>query len=162
MLQSAGLGRMEKMPGMFNRIVARLARRLMARREADVVIRAPYLYRWHVTPKNRFVNVYLHRYHASDPGPELHDHPWHSLSYMIDGELREETPRGIVARRAGDFVFRRAAQMHRVHLVGAHATTLFITGPKFRDWGFMTDRGWVHWSEYLGPLQPDRSSRCSK
>lgn len=85
---------MEKMPGMFNRIVARLARRLMARREADVVIR-------------------------------------------------------------------RAAQMHRVRLMGAHATTLFITGPKFRDWGFMTDRGWVHWSEYLGPLQPDRSSRCS-
>lgn len=162
MLQGARLGRMEKMPGMFNRIVARLARRLMARREADVVIRAPYLYRWHVTPKNRFVNVYLHRYHASDPGPELHDHPWHSLSYMIDGELREETPRGMVARRAGDFVFRRAAQMHRVHLMGAHATTLFITGPKFRDWGFMTDRGWVHWSEYLGPLQPDRSSRCSK
>ncbi|HQY71420.1 MAG TPA: hypothetical protein PLW13_13380 [Pseudomonadales bacterium] len=82
------------MPGMFNRIVARLARRLMARREADVVIR-------------------------------------------------------------------RAAQMHRVRLMGAHATTLFITGPKFRNWGFMTDRGWVHWSEYLGPLQPDRSSRCS-
>ena len=39
---------------------------------------------------------------------------------------------------------------------------LFITGPKFRDWGFMTARGWVRWSEYLGPLQPDRSSRCSK
>ena len=138
------------MPGMFNRIVARLARRLMARREADVAIRAPYLYRWHVMPKNRFLNVYLHCYHASDPGPELHDHPWHSLSYLIDGELCEETPDGTVARHAGQFVFRRAARMHRVHLVSEHATTLFVTGPKFRAWGFMTARGWVPWQEYPG------------
>ena len=153
MRRCAASGPMENSPAMSNRVVARFAHRLMAARAADVVIRAPYLYRWHLAPKNRLLNVYLHRYHASDPGPELHDHPWHSLSYMIEGELREETPEGLVVRRAGDFVFRRAAQMHRVHLVGTQATTLFITGPRFREWGFMTARGWVHWSDYLGELQ---------
>ena len=147
---------MVKMNAILNRLLARYARRLMARREADVAIRAPYLHRWHVTPKNRFLNVYLHRYHASDPGPELHDHPWHSLSYLIDGELREETPAGTVRHQAGAFVLRRAARMHRIHLAGEQATTLFITGPKFRDWGFMTAGGWVHWREYLGqfPSRP--------
>ena len=37
-----------------------------------------------------------------------------------------------------------------IHLVSEHATTLFVTGPKFRAWGFMTARGWVPWQEYLG------------
>ena len=53
-------------------------------REPDFVIKtpegAPYLLRWHVVPRNRWLNVYHHLFLASDPGRAPHDHPWVSRS----------------------------------------------------------------------------------
>ncbi|CAN0516096.1 unnamed protein product, partial [Scytosiphon promiscuus] len=28
--------------------------------------------------------------------------------------------------------------------------SLFITGPKYREWGFRTAGGWMHWKEFTG------------
>lgn len=31
---------------------------------------------------------------------------------------------------------------------GARAVSLFIAGPKVREWGFHCPNGWVHWREF--------------
>ena len=50
-------------------------------------------------------------------------------------------------------VVRRAAEhLHRVQGIkpGRPAWTLVFTSPRRREWGFVTEHGWVHWREYLG------------
>ena len=47
--------------------------------------RRPYLTRWHVLPRNKWFNIYLHRFIHGDDDRALHDHPWHSASLILDG-----------------------------------------------------------------------------
>jgi hypothetical protein len=134
-------------------------RNLAARRLPDVVIGTdddPYLRRWHVIPRNPIFNVYLHEFVRSDDDRALHDHPWWSVSHTLFGYYREWTfalpklgQRGGFRRkdrRAGGWVFRSSRLAHRIELPHGRACwTLFITGPKLRDWGFHCPRGWVPW-----------------
>lgn len=53
--------------------------------------RRPYLTRWHVLPRNKWLNVYLHRFVHGDDDRALHDHPWHSASLILDGRYIEHT-----------------------------------------------------------------------
>lgn len=131
---------------MFNRIVRAWTDRIM-QRQPDVIIGDRYLYRWHVVPRNRFFNVYLHRFIGSD-GPVLHDHPWRSLSYMVRGVLIEHDAKGQQQIPAGRWRYRSAKYAHRLQLPGLSrdVVTLFITGPVCRVWGFNTPGGWrPHW-----------------
>lgn len=43
-----------------------------------------------------------------------------------------------------------AARRHqpRDHRLRTGHRTLFMTGPKIRDWGFITPDGWVHHQQY--------------
>src|SRR5690606_19189993 len=62
-------------------------------------------------------------------------------------------------RSAGDVVCRRARAAHRVELISAMdgsgsapVITLFITGPRLREWGFWCPGGrWVHWRDFTAP-----------
>jgi hypothetical protein len=38
---------------------------------------------------------------------------------------------------------------HRLDLLSADSVTVFLTGPKIRDWGFYTEKGWVDSQRYL-------------
>lgn len=115
----------------------------------------PYLLRWFLLPKNRFLNVYLHRFMRSDDDRALHDHPWVNCSFLLEGEYTEHRilAGGIhtkVIRRAGSFCLRPSGRIaHRVELHAGSCWTLFITGPKYREWGFhCADTGWVHWRKF--------------
>jgi hypothetical protein len=44
---------------------------------------------------------------------------------------------------------RKAEDLHRLRL-DKPVWTLVISGPWKRHWGFETERGWVHWREYVG------------
>lgn len=99
----------------------------------------PYLLRWSVVPKNGFLNVSIHKFLRSDY-QILHDHPWHNLSVIVDGEYTEHTVNGATVYKAGQFRFRAAEIAHRIELHSGCCTTLFITGPKIRDWGYVGDR----------------------
>lgn len=142
-----------------------LARR--ARRPPDVVIgapRDPYMLRWHILPRNPICNVYLHRFLKSDDERALHDHPWWNVSYLLDGEYTEHTiPAGGVHVRkiykAGDLKFRGASAAHRIELHAGPCWTLFITGPRFRRWGFHCPNGWRHWKEFVQPERPGEIGR---
>lgn len=118
-------------------------------RAPDVVIGDDYLRRWWVIPRNESVNVYLHDIRKSDDDRAPHDHPWANTSYLLFGSYIEHTPEGSFVRRAGDVVTRPAEALHRLEVIpGERAVSLFITGPKLRDWGFQCEHGWVHWEDF--------------
>lgn len=114
----------------------------------------PYLFRWHMIPRNGLCNVYLHYFMRSDDDRALHDHPYANLSLLLWGSYTEHTIEagGInvrVHRRSGTWKLRRATDAHRIELTHGHCWTLFITGPRLRDWGFHCSRaGWVSHERY--------------
>lgn len=141
---------------MLARLIRVLAPRLIAiseTRKPDINIGGeanPYLRRWWLIPRNRIFNVYLHNFMRSDDDRALHDHPWWNVSVLLHGRYVEHTiaAGGINARterQAGAVKFRGAASAHRIELVDGPCWTLFITGPRIREWGFHCPQGWRHW-----------------
>lgn len=145
------------------RVIERLANWLIARsqfRRPNAIIGldnpdGAYLRRWWLIPRNPVFNVYLHQFLRSDDDRALHDHPWVNCSVLLRGCYVEHTiaPGGInvrTFRMAGDIVFRRSGRMaHRVELIDGHCWTLFITGPRYREWGFhCPDAGWIPWKRF--------------
>ena len=142
-----------------SRIYAFLLDRVIFEREPDFIIGGadnPYLKRWWLIPRNRFFNVYLHVFFRSDDDRALHDHPWSNLSFILAGGYTEHTidAGGIhnqTRREQGDLKLRISGKhAHRIELDRYGCITLFITGPRYREWGFhCTDRGWVHWKDFV-------------
>lgn len=118
----------------------------------------PYLRRWWVIPRNPVFNIYLHHFLRSDDDRALHDHPFaFNASMLLDGNYVEHTiSAGGIHHRAyrleGDFKFRWGAAPHRIELVDGPCWTLFITGPRVREWGFYcVEKGWINWREFTSP-----------
>ena len=131
----------------------------------------PYLLRWFLIPRNPVFNVYVHKFLRSDDDRAHHDHPWlFNASWLLEGEYVEHTITGggvlvQTHRQAGDVKFRLGKAPHRLELIGIEGDppdvpfvvavpcwTLFITGPRVRQWGFYcADRGWVHWKKFTAP-----------
>lgn len=125
----------------------------------------PYMLRWFILPRNRWLNVYLHKFMRDDDDRALHDHPWWFVSLMLWGSYVETRPArsweplAYYRRREGWFrdfrrgwlsiVYRRATDQHRVSLDNGHCWTLVITGPKVRTWGFWCPKGFVPWDEFV-------------
>jgi hypothetical protein len=110
----------------------------------------PYLKRWFVIPHNRLFNVYLHRFCRSDDDRALHDHPWWNISILLRGSYIEHMPHGSRLRRRGSLIFRRGSNQHRIELIDNQTVwTLFLTGPKYREWGFACPQGWRHWRDFV-------------
>lgn len=133
-------------------------------RQPDVVIggqERPYLRRWFLIPRNPVFNIYVHQFQRSDDDRALHDHPWlFNCSVLLEGDYLEHTPRGVFLREAGEWKFRWGGAPHRVELIEIPEVpkmfphmilpcwTLFITGPRVREWGFHCPQGWVHWEKF--------------
>ncbi len=116
----------------------------------------PYCVRWWIIPRNRFFNIYLHRFLRDDDDRALHDHPWDNCSIPLRTGYNEVMARGITRRRRRfGMYFRRAETAHRVVLlrgaggVPIESWSLFVTGPVRREWGFHCPRGWRHWLEFV-------------
>lgn len=128
---------------------------IAASRKPDFVIQRsgrPYLSRWHIIPRNPDFNVYLHHIEQDDLDRALHDHPWDNTTIVLSGSYREVTPLGLQFRTAGDIVHRQAEDAHRLVVGDGDAWTLFITGPKRREWGFHCPKGWVQWQDFVDPI----------
>lgn len=110
----------------------------------------PYLIRWAIVDgKGAGNNVYLHKFLRDDEDRALHDHPWDSVSILLSGTLREideANPRGKIVN-AGQVRHRAADYAHRLVVV-EQGFSLFITGPKVREWGFLCAEGWRHWTRF--------------
>jgi len=128
-------------------------------RPHDFMIGGEYLRRWWIIPRNDYCNIYLHEFTGGDDDRALHDHPWPSTSFILDGSYIEHTPEGTFLRQAGDVISREADALHRIELPPEYGKphpviSLFITGPKVREWGFACEHGWVHWSHFTDPNNP--------
>jgi len=139
-------------------------------RAPDLVIAPdgePYLYRWHVVPRNGYGNIYFHLQVADDPERPLHDHPWDNTSIILAGGYQEvlvRSPAGwagmsTLDRKPGDTVHRPAEWAHRLFLPAgtAYSMSLFVTGPHRRDWGFWFPDGWRSQKEVVENLPDGRS-----
>ncbi len=115
-----------------------------------------YLHRTFIIPRNRLRNIFLHKFVGSD-NSTMHDHPWWSISIILWGRYIEHTPEGRFIRKAGDITHREATDRHWIE-IDKPVYTLFITGPKFRKWGFWCPNGWIHWKEYKKRTNGDRLS----
>jgi hypothetical protein len=144
-----------------------IAERIIARaqlRAPDQVIggaERPYMRRWWLIPRNKLLNAYLHQFLRSDDDRALHDHPWASASVLLRGCYVEHTiAAGGIHRRqlltAGDVRVRPSGRMaHRVELVDGPCWSLFLTGPRYREWGFhCADAGWIHWKRFTADDDP--------
>lgn len=157
-----------------NRLIARVTCRL-----PDFVVGGhdnPYLLRWWLIPRNPVFNIYVHKFLRDDDDRALHDHPWFWCSIVLRGKYVEHTIRagGVhrsVIRAAGSVRMASPWRAHRVALLAAWwmsddfddacaawfdhpdmrapCWTLFITGPRLRNWGFhCPERGWVPWQKF--------------
>lgn len=115
----------------------------------------PYLLRWWLIPRNPILNVYLHCFKRSDDDRALHDHPWASCSVLLRGQYVEHTiAAGGIQRRqllqAGQIRIRWSGRFaHRIELVDGDCWTVFITGPRYRAWGFhCPEQGWIPWQRF--------------
>lgn len=116
----------------------------------------PYLRRHWLLPRNKLFNVYVHEFLRSDDDRALHDHPWmFNCSILLEGMYWEHMPKGIRLREAGDWKFRWGRAPHRVQLLEPLGRwtpipcwTVFITGPRVREWGFYCPKGWIHWKQF--------------
>lgn len=152
---------------------------VMVRRAPDMVIggqERPYMFRWWFLPRNRWFNVYLHDFRRDDDDRALHDHPWPSLSILLNGSL-VETYAAVPERaaekawqitrilRQGAIVWRGPHFAHRLTLPRDEAgkerpaITLFVVGPRVRVWGFWCPKsspagGWRPWTKFVAPDDP--------
>ena len=126
---------------------------------------SPYMLRWILWRKEWLGGVYLHIFLEDDDDRALHDHPFPSLSFVLDGTMREvyaekgyppqdSRQHSVRMIRKGDIVPRRASFSHRIELLSDTAVTLFVIGPHIREWGFWCPKiGWRHWKEYASPSE---------
>lgn len=141
--------------------------RVAASRSPDFVIggaEAPYLRRWWLVPRNEEANIYLHHFCRSDDDRALHDHPWESRSLLLSGRYIEHVPDGPPRLfSAGQEIWRSAEAAHRIELLRdpygfeMPVWTVFATGPKVREWGFLCPKGWRHWRDFCGLTEDGRN-----
>lgn len=145
----------------------------------------PQLIRWWLVPRNRFLNVYLHKVIWDDVDRALHDHPWWSFSVLLKGRLGEvdidpdfedpydgtslETPLSQYPERTrffrpGQLRLRKPYYLHRLVLPNKAepAWTLFITGPRIRQWGFLCDKGWTLWTKFVERGKDGKMRGCGE
>jgi len=128
----------------------------------DRVENEPYLERYYLflRERERFpFNIFLHKFLKSDPD-DVHDHPWPYATLILRGGYWEWIPlfdsdgkkiaEKQMWRGPGHFRVCSASSFHRIELKpGVTAWTLFMPGPKQRDWGFLKNNKWVQWEAYL-------------
>ncbi len=168
------------LPTILRRRLLRSALAVMARRPPDKNIGGPvrpYMRRWWLFPRNRWFNIYLHDFRRPDDDRALHDHPWPSLSVLLQGDLIETyapipalaaepahqrtrllTP-GAIVWRGPRFAHRLSLTWHPRTLEPVPAITLFIVGPRVREWGFWCPKnspagGWRLWRKFVAPDDP--------
>ncbi len=127
----------------------------MSKHPATRVIRNlsgdPYLNRWELLGNHRMFDIYLHEFLRSDDNRALHDHPGVSIAIVLQGKYVEWfRAEKYKLRTEGEVVLRRAATPHRIQIIESapRAITVFLRGPKLRDWGFHCADGWRHHSDF--------------
>ncbi len=91
----------------------------------------PYMLRWWLIPRNKYFNIYLHKFLRDDEDRATHGHPWKSLSIVLKGDYIEHRPIKFLNSFSGkievlgyeqevfkrrSIIFRGADYYHRIEL----------------------------------------------
>lgn len=94
-------------------------------------------------------SLYLHHFLRSDHDRHFHDHPWNFLTFILSRGYWENVPAGRFWRRRFSLLWRPATWQHWVEVEpGRTVWTLFFCTAKSREWGFITEKGWIDWVTY--------------
>jgi hypothetical protein len=108
---------------------------------------AEYMRRYYLS-YGRSRHARFHHIVASDPQPDLHDHPWDFVSKLLTGTYIEHTPDGTVTYTAPCTIVRKAEHLHQLELPDGPVWSYVVTGRLRRTWGFATEGGWQPWNTY--------------
>ena len=151
-----------------------IERLLMLVLRFKTIVRAgfAYLRRFYLTPRLWSRRVFLHHIMLPDPDPHPHDHPWPFTTIPLRGWYQEVVYertldghltgiRRLARTRWLRPAKREATHAHRIVCTSpGGAWTLVIAGRAMREWGFLTEAGWVPWYTYLGvPNEPAPEDR---
>jgi hypothetical protein len=162
---------------LLDRLIHRAIHRVADSRKYDLTVGPesdPVYYRWHVIPKNRWFNVYLHHFVSDDDSRALHDHRMANVSVLLVGAYDEvlfnhrPTPGWALPfthtrhRKNHSVVLRFPTTQHRIVMLRdpngrvLDCWSLFVGFPHWRNWGFACtdDVGGYRWrphEEYVKP-----------
>lgn len=102
--------------------------------------------------KTRWFNLYLHQLDAPAWHPVgCHDHPWWFITVLLKGGYLEKQSKTffrdaginmnvvtLKRRYPGMILYRGAKHAHDVITPYGRSWSLVLTGPKSRDWGFLS------------------------
>lgn len=112
-----------------------------------------YLRRLIIAQVPKIGSIMLHWIKRPDRARDLHDHPVSFLSILLRGTYYELIPDPTGGEKVNFITwwnFKRATDAHRITNVFGpkQVLTLVFAGPKRREWGFHTKRGWIPWRQY--------------
>lgn len=120
--------------------------------------------------ETKWLSARVHYIATADIDPHLHDHPWSFISVLLRGGYTERRPKTIApcfttdvsdvdgieatdsTHRAVEYnhwAWRHATDRHRIAFVYPDTWSLFIYGPVRQWWGFYTQKGKIHFLDYL-------------
>lgn len=111
------------------------------------MVDSEYITRLHVI-KTPWWAICIHWINKPDPEPFHHDHPVTFLSIILWGAYSEIRNGILHHRRLFNFIRATPTDQHTIIGVWPHTITLCFMGPKVREWGFHTPKGWVYWKDY--------------
>lgn len=98
-------------------------------------------------------NIFIHKIMKSDTD-DLHDHPWWYFTFILKNFYVEEFIDSVKTRSRWSFRISNPRKLHRIVVDESRPpVTLFIRGPKIRDWGFVKDGKWIFFKKYLQERQ---------
>jgi hypothetical protein len=110
-------------------------------------IGSDHIERLHIV-KTPWFAVCLHWMNGPDSSPFEHDHPVSFLSIVLRGGYTETRNGELRERRWFNAIPAKQSDHHRIIAAKPNTVTLALMGPKVREWGFHTSKGWIGWREY--------------
>lgn len=124
-----------------------------------------YMGRWWVVPRSKWTFGYglrIHHIATPDFDRHLHDHPFSFVSLVLKGWYIEARPVErdpcfvgdrelcyLTQRKKGSIAYRPCWARHRICAMSQGGVwTLVLTSPRKMWWGFFTETGKVHWTQY--------------
>lgn len=100
--------------------------------------------------------IYIHQICRSDEDIYPHDHPWHFLSFILEGSYIESSryyPDFILTKieqfYSGNVITHHRQDVHKIKLVSNEVWTLVFAAGKHKDWGYrFNDNAWIGQKEY--------------
>lgn len=110
----------------------------------EIVSKAGKLHfrRWAIIERPTF-RVYLHCIAEEDHDAHEHDHPWNFCSIILKGNYTESSMGKLTIAKPGKFLVRHHCVPHKILKLDKPTWTLVIAWGKRRDWGYLTDDGWI-------------------